>query len=312
MDVNLLEAKFLVLYVYLAAALYVHLRGQERFPLHKQLFNHASLLAPYNAVMYLFSAVPPKPYVDVQRFPQLEPLRENWQMIREEALKLFEEGQIKAASNNNDIGFNSFFKRGWKRFYIKWYEDSLSSAKQLCPRTTALLDGIPTVTAAMFALLPPGSKLTPHRDPFGGSLRYQLGLVTPNAEGCHIVVDGQSYYWRDGEAVMFDETFIHYAENNTDQTRLILFCDIERPLRSKFVTWLNRLLMRNVVKASATQNQEGEKVGAINRFYANVYWPVASRINSVFRRLKQFNRPLYRVVKIGLIALLLYLIFIGL
>jgi beta-hydroxylase len=26
-------------------------------------------------------------------------------------------------------------------------------------------------------------------------------------------VDGQRYSWRDGESVVFDETYIHYAEN---------------------------------------------------------------------------------------------------
>ncbi len=29
---------------------------------------------------------------------------------------------------------------------------------------------------------------------------------------------------------MFDETYIHYAENGTDQNRIILLCDIERPM----------------------------------------------------------------------------------
>ncbi len=64
----------------------------------------------------------------------------------------------------------------------------------------------------MFTLLPAGAHLNPHRDPFAGSLRYHLGLVTPNADSCHIVVDGESYSWRDGEDVLFDETFVHSAQ----------------------------------------------------------------------------------------------------
>ena len=36
MPLELLEPRFLLLYVYVTAALYVHLRGQVRFPLHKQ------------------------------------------------------------------------------------------------------------------------------------------------------------------------------------------------------------------------------------------------------------------------------------
>ena len=55
-------------------------------------------------------------------------------------------------------------------------------------------------------------RLGAHRDPFAGSLRYHLGLVTPNSPECFIVVDGEKYYWKDGEAVMFDETYIHTAE----------------------------------------------------------------------------------------------------
>ncbi|MBE0833736.1 aspartyl/asparaginyl beta-hydroxylase domain-containing protein, partial [Escherichia coli] len=43
-----------------------------------------------------------------------------------------------------------------------------------------------------------------------------------------------------GEDVMFDETFVHWVKNETEQTRVILFCDIERPLRSRLLTRLNR------------------------------------------------------------------------
>ncbi len=32
----------------------------------------------------------------------------------------------------------------------------------------------------------------------------------------------------------FDETYLHYAENQSGQNRLILFCDIERPMRYRW------------------------------------------------------------------------------
>ena len=56
------------------------------------------------------------------------------------------------------------------------------------------------------------------------------GLVTPKSERCRILVDGVECVWREGQAFMFDETFIHAAENATDQNRIILFCDVERPI----------------------------------------------------------------------------------
>lgn len=73
-----------------------------------------------------------------------------------------------------------------------------------------------------------------------GSLRYHLGLVTANRDACFISVDGNRYYWRDGEGLLFDETYIHFVENNTDETRLVLLCDVERPLRTRIMTGLNR------------------------------------------------------------------------
>ena len=301
--------KYLILAAFLLSVLYVHRRGRVRFNFARQLFNHSSLLAPYNALMYLFSAIPSRPLLSEREFPELASLSANWHTMREEALRLRDEGYIRAALNNNDIGFNSFFKRGWKRFYLKWYDQPLPSAEALCPRTVELLKRVPGVKGAMFASLEPRSRLNPHRDPFAGSVRYHLGLVTPNSDACFISVDGERYYWKDGEAVLFDETYIHYVENNTDETRVILLCDIERPLRSRFMRAVNGWVSRNIVTASATQNVEHEPVGALNRFYSHVYHPVASRLGNAARSLKRRNRPLYRTLQYGIALGALYLLF---
>ncbi len=166
------------------------------------------------------------------------------------------------------------------------------------------MQSIPSINAAMFALLPPGARLAAHRDPFAGSLRYHLGLVTPNSELCRIVVDGGSYCWRDGEAVMFDETFIHFAENKTDQTRLILFCDIERPLRNRFMRMVNRGFKGVVIRASETQNLPGERIGALNYLFWLLY-----HVRIVGKRIKEWNRKFYYLVKWLLIGGLLFFIF---
>jgi len=305
-----IEVKYIILGAFLLSVLYVHRRGKVRFSFVRQLFNHSSLLAPYNALMYLFSAVPSRPLLTEQEFPELAPLSANWKMMREEALKLQDEGYIRAALHNNDIGFNSFFKRGWKRFYVKWYDQALPSAQALCPKTVELLAGIPAVKGAMFALLDPRSHLNPHRDPFAGSMRYHLGLVTPNADTCFISVDGERYFWKDGEAVLFDETYIHFVENNTDETRIILLCDIERPLHLRFMRALNGWVSRTIVTASSTQNVESEPVGALNRFYGQVYHPIAAKVSGAASALKRRNRPLYRTLQYGLVLGAIYLIFI--
>jgi beta-hydroxylase len=302
---TLATPKFVVLYVFVAAALFVHFRGRVRHSLVKQLSDHSTIMAPYNALMYLFSAVPAKPILDPRAIPELDVLRANWQVIRDEAIALMDQGSIRAATGHNDLGFNSFFKNGWKRFYVKWYGSPMPSAQQACPKTVALVQSLPNVNAAMFALLPPGGKLNRHRDPFAGSLRYHLGLVTPNSDRCRIYVDGNPYAWRDGEDLLFDETFIHSAHNETEVTRIILFCDVERPLRTPVMRAFNRLVARHVMRAASTQTLETEPVGLLNRLYA-----LFGHSSDFLTRLKRRNRTAFRTAKYALFAALAYWIFL--
>src|SRR5260221_3413014 len=100
---SLFAPKLIVLYVFVASAVYVHYRGRVRHGFFRQLTDHSTLLAPYNVLMYAFSKVGSKPFVDIAAFPELAKLRENWQVLREEGLRLFDEGYIRAAAKHNDI-----------------------------------------------------------------------------------------------------------------------------------------------------------------------------------------------------------------
>lgn len=283
----------------------MHFRGRARFPILRQIGNHSTLMAPYNVLMYAFSAVPARPYLDLRDFPELERLRENWQTIRDEARALLDQGGLTAAKNHVDMGFNSFFQRGWKRFYLKWYDAPPPSALALCPKTVALLQSIPSINAALFTFLPPHSRLNEHRDPSASSLRYQLGLITPNSDDCFINVDGVHYSWRDGGHVLFDETYLHFVENRTDQSRLVLLCDVERPLHWAPIRALNRLFERVVLRAASTRNIETEHVGWINRLYQPV-GVLKDWLNSA----KQVNKPLFNGCKYAFIAGLLFWIYL--
>ena len=284
--------KYIILILLILCVVYVHYRGRVRYNVRRQLSDHSTFTAPLNVFMYLFSRVPTTPYLKPEQFPELAVLRENWETIRDEGQKLMEIQQIKASDQFNDAGFNSFFKTGWKRFYLKWYEDSHPSAMTLCPQTTELLRSLPSVKAAMFAELPDGSRLPRHRDPYAGSLRYHLGLITPNDDRCFIEVDGERYSWRDGEGVMFDETYLHYAENQSGQNRLILFCDIERPMRYRWAQAVNHWLGRNLMSAATAPNEEGDRTGGVNKMFKYIY-----AIRRVGKRLKAWNRTGYYIIK---------------
>jgi beta-hydroxylase len=189
MLMRLFAPQFLVVWAFIGSAVAVHFRGKVRLGFWRQVSDHSTIMAPYNVLMYLFSAVPNRPILQQGLLLELAVLRDNWQVIREEALELFARGRIKAADEYNDWGFNSFFRTGWKRFYLKWYDQALPSAVANCPKTVELVNAIPTVKGAMFASLPPGGRLVQHRDPYAGSLRYHLGLQVPQSPGeCRIFI----------------------------------------------------------------------------------------------------------------------------
>jgi beta-hydroxylase len=290
-----MTAVWIVLALYVACIVVVHLRGRVRHSFWGQVFDHSGLLAPVNVFLYAFSAVPNKPFIDLAHFRELDALAANAAVIRDEGLALMELQRMKRPDQKDDAGFNSFAKAGWKRFYLKWYGDSHPSAERLCPRTTELLRAIPSVKAAMFASLPPGGVLNPHKDPYAGSMRYHLGLRTPNEVGCWIDVDGERYSWRDGQGVVFDETFIHTAENRTDVERLILFCDVARPMRTRFADRFNRWFGQHVIAAASSPNDAGDRVGLVNRLFF-----LSHEAGIVRRRFKAWNRTAYQLTKLAL------------
>jgi len=105
---------------------------------------------------------------------------------------------------------------------------------------------------------------------------------------------------------MFDETFIHSAENATDVNRIILFCDVERPMKFSFMTSINRWVSHHIVKASATQNVEGEHVGVLNKVFGKLY-----EIHLASRRVKDWNRNVYYALKYTLTFAVLGLIVVS-
>ena len=296
------------------AVIYVYyFRGQAKFTNGIEYLRKGwPIFAPLNVLLYLSTkAWARKPYLEPASFDNLQLLQDNWQVITKEALALFEAGYFEQTTNRSnksfyDVGFRTFYKYGWSKFYCTWYGTRLNSALAHCPATVALLDRIPAVNGAMFTLLPANSKLTRHLDPVACSFRYHLGLVTPNSEQCFINVDGQSRAWYDGDAFVFDETYLHYVENNTQEMRLILMCDLERPMGvlGRAINWLYKKLVRLM----QVPNLPGDQAGPVNALFSKV----TPFLNNA-KRFKQQRPALYYPIKwifnLALLALLLLLVY---
>ena len=286
--------KWLFICVWLVSILFFYFRGKIKPTFGKTFIDHSVILAPLNALLILCSEKKFRsgPFISKEHFSNMELITENWRVTRDEACGLLEQGQIKKTEKNNDVGFTSFFKYGWKRFCLKWYGFEYPSALASCPRSVAILKKVKCIKAAMFAELPPKGKLNPHRDPFEGSLRYYLGLSTPNSEKCYIDVDGQRYWWKDGESMIFDETFVHEARNDAEKTRLILFCDIARLQKNHHLQSIAEWISVKVMSAAVSPNTPADKTGFINRL-STIYWTYDNNR----KKLKAWSKNVYLITK---------------
>src|SRR5258708_12543252 len=105
MVMRLFAPQFLVVWAFLGSAIAVHFRGKVRLKFWRQFSDHSTIMAPYNVLMYLFSAVPNRPILQVGMVPELPLLPANWQTIRQEALAPFHQGQLKPPPTHNPSSF---------------------------------------------------------------------------------------------------------------------------------------------------------------------------------------------------------------
>jgi len=212
----------------------------------------------YGAFVKKYSRVSTEPFLPLTDFPrETQTLQEHWQVIADEvdAIPRTDLTHIKG-----DLFFRNIADDKWKKLYLKWYGDFDPIGLQKCPRTCAILRGLPSIKSAMISHLEPGAKIKPHRGPLAGIVRLHLGLNTPNQDECFINVNGKNYSWRDGEVVLLDDTYEHYVENNTDTTRTVLFCDIERPLKPGMPENINKFVIEYLGPLTSRANAKNEQV----------------------------------------------------
>ncbi len=278
------------LIVYFLSVVFVRTRNDQLFSLRRQITDFATFMVPFNLPAYLLSKVPLSSHYQASQFPELKIIEDNWEDIRDEALKLYDQGYIAA---KDDLPASSFYKNDrWVSFYLKLYDSDIPSARELAPKTMALIDQVPSMNLALFACLNPGKDIRNHHDPFAYTLRYSLGLSTPNSDESGIIVNGIDYKWKDGESIIFDETYLHNAYNNSDKLRIILMTDIDRPLKSKFIQKLYFYFGRFFNGLFAVDNLDSSNTGIGNKFgrYLNVY-------KATLKRFKHWNKPVYMLTK---------------
>lgn len=291
--------------VYAGSFAYILDRYKDHLPLKKYLSNHVLLFAPLNFLFTYFTVGEQKAVFATNTVPGLDKIKENYLIIREEAKTLRDAGVFYRKPSIDQPGYNTFEKGGWRLYSLKWYTKKCGqAAAKMCPKTCAIVDSIPSVRSAMFTVLPPGARLGRHHDPVASSLRYHLGLLTPNSEKCALTLDGDEYPWFDGEELLFDQTYLHSAVNNTDTLRVILFCDVEKSQLRKFIKPIADAVDYGLVAKFTGADDQGTR-----SWISTAYMPIYKLRSYVKEKVKPRSLLAYNLIKFGCIGLLLFLIY---
>jgi aspartate beta-hydroxylase len=99
-----------------------------------------------------------------------------------------------------------------------------------CLGTMAVVEEIVGADSAglvYFSALRPGARIRAHCGPHNLRLRCHLGLhVRP---GCGMRVGTTTRTWREGECLVFDDSFVHEVWNTGADTRAVLLLDVWHP-----------------------------------------------------------------------------------
>jgi len=187
------------------------------------------------------SLVPDAPFLDAERFPSLAPFEENWREIEAEARGVLRHRE--AIPGFEDISPDQYriaTERNWRTFVLYGFGDRLESNCAQMPVTAEMLSRVPTLRVAWLSILAPGYHIPAHSGVTKGILRAHLGLIIPTArEKCRIRVGDEVRPWAPGEVLVLDDTYNHEVWNETDEERVILLFDFDRPMR-----WSGRAMNR--------------------------------------------------------------------
>lgn len=130
----------------------------------------------------------------------------------------------------------------WKSFVLRIGGEWIDEHRKLCPKTCEALMLIPNVKTAFFSILKANEEIPIHRGYYSGLLRYHLALKVAEPDKCGIVVGDSQAQWFEGKSLVFDDTHFHYVWNHSDESRVVLFVDIERPLNFP-MNFINKVLL---------------------------------------------------------------------
>jgi aspartate beta-hydroxylase len=188
-----------------------------------------------------FPGLPATPYLDKGLIPEIEELEAATPEIRAElnALlpsaagreRVFHTGELEQANLRGLAEPPS-----WNGYYFFRHGERRADNCAACPNTAAALDALPLARVrghgpeVLYSVFSPGTHLLPHCGVTNTRVVGHLPLMIP--DDCALRVGGEDHHWREGEVVVFDDTYEHEAWNRSDRTRVVMIFDLWNPFLS--------------------------------------------------------------------------------
>jgi len=168
-------------------------------------------------------------------FPDGRKFAEAWREIRDEGLAVAKQLATvpkfhEIMREQTEISAND--GRDWRMLILKAYgiENPPNMAK--CPALASIVRSAPDVLSASISFLSPGKHVPAHRGPFRGVLRYYLALSMPmgadGRPGAVLRIADSEYRLKDGEFLLWDDTYTHEVWNHSESVRMVLLLDVRR------------------------------------------------------------------------------------
>jgi len=201
------------------------------------------------------SLVGDPPVFDTTLFPWAMELEKNHDVIRRElqgilAMREYIPPFHELSPDQKKISHG----QNWRTFFLKGVGYEAEQSWKRCPETMKILSNIPNLRNAFFSILGPNYHIPHHRGVTKGLIRCHLGLIVPDQrDQCVMRVGDQIRQWEEGHCFVFDDTYDHEVWNKTDQERVVLIIDVDRPMRL-IGRLISRVLIFGVTRSGYVQD----------------------------------------------------------
>jgi aspartate beta-hydroxylase len=188
-----------------------------------------------------FPELPDSPYLDSRLHPWAARLQTAWVAIKQEANALLAGEQsfpsfidFKPADKVERFLKSTGRPPSWEAFFFYRHGQRYDENHRRCPHTSQILDNLDLcriphqAPEVCFSILRAGSHILPHHGVTNTRAVLHLPLIIPSDCALNLV-DVGAHHWREGELVLFDDTYLHEAWNRSGSPRVVLLMDCWNP-----------------------------------------------------------------------------------